>query len=194
MPPTAKLSRTTPTPSPLTPSTRTLGLLTLTVLALAVLTLAAGLTVPLTAQEEEAKKAEEKTPLVVVEEVTVEPADPGPETLCRLTVKLRNGGERPASLFGFGVTVNGQPLTVYDKELFALAVDPGTAADLRLFNFWSAETGRPAPKDGKLTVEVRLKEAQWVEIKTEDGAEVWTPTGAVEGLPVAKSLTLKMKK
>ena len=139
-------------------------------------------------------EGEKKPPAVVVEEVTVEPAAPGPDTLCRLTVKLKNGGSQIASLFAFAVEINGHPLPVYVEELFAFPVDAGSAADLRLYNFWSTETGRPAPADGKLTVAVRLEEAQWMEITTEDKVEVWTPTGAVEGLPSAASVTLKMKK
>lgn len=86
------------------------------------------LATPLEAQETEGE--EEKLPLVVVEKVTVEPADPGPDTLCKLTVKLRNSGTEIASLFAFTVEINGQKLPVYDKELFAFPVDPGSAADL----------------------------------------------------------------
>lgn len=157
--------------------------------ATAVAVLATILANPTQAQEGE----EAKTPPVTVEAITVEPAAPGPDTLCQLTVKLENGGSKIASLFAFRVEINGQKLPVYDRELFAFPVDPGSSADLRLFNFWSTETGRPAPADGKLTVAVRLEEAQWVAVTTEDKVEVWTPAGAVEGLPATASVTLKMK-
>ncbi len=156
----------------------------------AVAILAAGLAGPVLAQEQEAAKK----PAVVVEKITVEPAAPGPDTLCQLTVQLKNGGSKIASLFAFKVEVNGHRLPVYDKELFAFPVDPGASADLKLFNFWTTETGRPAPADGKLTVAVELVEARWVEITTEDKVEVWTPAGAVEGLPASASVTLKMTK
>ncbi len=133
-------------------------------------------------------------PRLSVEEVTVTPSAPGIDTLCKLSVKLRNGGEQTASLLAFKVAINGQELPVYDTELFALALDPGAVTDVPLFNFWTTETGRPAPADGNLTVDVRLTEAQWVKIEMEDEVEVWTPLGPVEGLPAAKSVTLKMKK
>lgn len=145
------------------------------------------------AQAQEAEVAK-KPPAVVIEEVVVEPAAPGPDTLCRLTVKLKNSGSKIASLFAFTVEIDGHELPVYAKEIFAFPVDPGAAADLRLFNFWSTETGRPAPAGGQLTVAVRLEEARWMEITSEEEVEVWTPAGAVEGLPSAASVTLKMKK
>ncbi len=155
----------------------------------AVAVFAAGLADPSRAQEAEAKK-----PAVVVEAITVDPAAPGPDTLCQLTVKLKNSGSKIASLFAFRVEINGHQLPVYDRELFAFPVDPGASADLRLFNFWTTETGRPAPGDSKLTVAVALEEARWVEITSEDKVEVWTPAGAVEGLPAAASVSLKMKR
>jgi hypothetical protein len=144
------------------------------------------------ARAQEAEKP--AAPSLSVEEVIVTPAAPGVDTLCKLSVKLRNGGEQTASLLAFQVAVNGQELPVYDTELFALPLDPGAVTEVPLFNFWTTETGRPAPADGKLTVEVRLTEAQWVKIEMEDEVEVWTPVGPVEGLPAAKSVTLKMKK
>jgi hypothetical protein len=45
-----------------------------------------------------------------------------------------------------------------------------------------------------MTVEVTLTEARWMDVKTENGAEVWTPVGAVEGLPVSKSVTLTLRR
>jgi hypothetical protein len=145
-----------------------------------------------TAGKAPAKK--EEAPAVAVKAIAVDPSDPGADTLCRLTVTLDNHGERTASLFGFRVTVGGVELPVYERELFAFPVPAGESAELPLFNFWSTETGRPAPAGGKLEVEVTLLEAQWVEIETEDEAEVWTPVGPVPGLPSTESLTLEMKK
>ncbi len=133
-------------------------------------------------------------PALSVEAVTVTPSEPGVDTLCKLSVTLRNAGEQTASLLAFTVAINGQQLPVYKTELFALPLDPGAATEVPLFNFWTTETGRPAPADGNLKVEVNLTEAQWVKIEMEDEVEVWTPVGPVPGLPAAKSVTLKMKK
>jgi len=131
---------------------------------------------------------------ITVEAVTVEPASPGPDTLCNLTVKVANGGDRTASQLDFQVKINGQELPVYRNQLFMFPVPAGETVDIPLYNFWSTETSRPAPADGKLAIEVTLAAAQWTEIKDEDGVEVWRPLGPVEGLPLAKSLALAMSK
>ena len=47
--------------------------------------------------------------------------------------------------------------------------------------------------DGKVTVEVTLKQAQWVETKKEDKTQVWTPLGEVKGLPFSKSVSKPLK-
>lgn len=139
-------------------------------------------------------------PLLVVESIQVDPASPGPDTLCRLSVKLRNSGAKTASALAFRVKVDGKDLPVYEKELFLRPVSAGAAgnagasAEIRLHNFWSSETGRPFPTGGKMTVEVTLAEARWMDVKTQDGAEVWTPAGPVEGLPVSKTVTLTLGK
>ena len=80
------------------------------------------------------------------------------------------------------------------NELFFHPVAAGATAEVRLHNFWSNETGRPFPTNGKMTVEVTLAEAKWMDVKTENGAEVWTAAGPIEGLPVSKSVTLTLKK
>jgi len=146
---------------------------------------------PTAGAQEEGKPA---APRLSVEGVTVTPSDPGVDTLCKLSVKLKNGGEQTASLLAFTVAISGHKLPVYDTELFALPLAPGATTEVPLFNFWSTETGRPAPGDGNLRVEVSLTEAQWVKIEMEDEVEVWTPVGPVAGLPAANSVTLKMKK
>lgn len=160
--------------------------------ALASAWLALSMTVAGAAPAQEAE--EPAAPLLSIEEVTVVPADPAVDTLCKLSVKLKNGGERTASLLAFSVAIDGHQLPVYDTELFAFPLDPGATTEVPLFNFWSSETGRPAPADGELTVEVALTEARWVKIEMEEEVEVWTPVAPVEGLPVADSVTLKMKK
>ncbi|MGB5174452.1 MAG: hypothetical protein WBQ30_06890 [Thermoanaerobaculia bacterium] len=138
--------------------------------------------------------AQEETPPITVEAVTVEPASPGPDTLCKLTVKLANAGDRTASQLDFKVKINGQELPVYSNQLFMFPVPAGETVDIPLYNFWSTETSRPAPADGKLDIEVTLAAAQWTEIKVEADVEVWRPLGPVEGLPIARTLALSMSK
>jgi hypothetical protein len=133
-------------------------------------------------------------PALALEAVKVDPASPGPDTLCRLTVTLRNSGAKTASALAFRVKVDGRELPVYKNELFFRPVAAGATAEVRLHNVWSSETGRPFPTNGRMTVEVTLAEAQWMDVKTENGAEVWTAAGPVEGLPVSKSVTLTLAK
>ena len=83
--------------------------------------------------------------------------------------------------------VNGKELPAYKKRLYLIAVEPGATREVRLFNFWSTETGRPAPADGKLNVEVTLSRASWMRKTTRDGAEVWTPAGDVRASPSPKA-------
>lgn len=141
--------------------------------------------------------ASAEEPPVVIEGLEVTPAEPGPETLCRLSVTVRNGGGRAAYSFAFDVELNGTGLPVYEKQLFLQVIDAGESEEVALFNFWTSETGRPAPADGKLDVLVRLREARWVEVSEveEDGemVEVWTPLGDVPGLPQTVSMTLNLK-
>lgn len=146
---------------------------------------------PLAAQEEPPAP-----PPLTIEEVIVEPQAPAADTLCRLRVKLRNRGDRIASRLGFSVRLNGQELGVYGNQLFMYAVPPGAVEEIPLYNFWSTESSRAMPTDGKLKVEVTLTEAVWTksEIEKDDEGEieVWTPLGAVPGLPVGAAVTLQM--
>lgn len=158
-----------------------------------ILALAAALTIlaalPARGQEEEAAAT---PPPLAIEAVTVEPASPGPDTLCRLAVKLRNAGTSVASQLGFTVTINGQELAPYRNQLYMFPLAAGATQELQLYNFWSSETSRPAPADGKLAIEVKLVEARWMTIGMEDDVEVWTPGDAVPGLPVTTTLTVQM--
>jgi hypothetical protein len=140
----------------------------------------------------QAAPAPSKPPLAV-EAVEIRPANPGLDTLCQLRVKVRNGGTRKASSLAFAVRINGAPLAVYKHQVYLQVIDPGATAEVRLFNFWTTETGRPLPKDGPLRLEVALAEARWVEVKSEGGAEVVTPVGTVPGLPVSASLAVPLK-
>ena len=148
---------------------------------------------PMYAQEESATKA----PLLEIEQIVVEPSKPAADTLCRLRVKIKNAGEKIASRLGFAVSLNGQDLGVYGNQLFMFPVAPGTTQEVSLYNFWTTETSRAMPEDGKLRVEVTLQEAVWTQVSTEtdeDGEiEVWTPIGPVENLPTAASIVLEMK-
>jgi hypothetical protein len=138
--------------------------------------------------------AQEAKPGLVLESVKVEPASPSPETLCHLSVTLRNAGERRASALEFAVKVNGQEIRTYKDRLYLEPLEPGATREIRLFNFWSSEAGRPVPVDGKVNVEVTLHRASWMAKEAKDGAEVWTPLGATDGLPARKSLALTLGK
>ena len=134
-------------------------------------------------------------PPITLEEVIVEPATPAADTLCRLKVKLHNHDDKIGSQLGFDVTVNGVELIVYRNQLFMYPLEPGETAELALYNFWSTESSRPMPADGKLEVEVTLREARWFDISTDDeGVEVWNPLGPAETLSSSKTLVLEMEK
>lgn len=134
---------------------------------------------------------------VVLAGFEVTPAEPGPETLCRLVATIDNRGSQAVYSFGFDVELNGRALRVYEQQLFLQVIEPGESAEVALYNFWTSEQGRPAPADGKLEIVVRLREARWVEVTQveEDGetVEVWTPVGEVAGLPQIARRTLVLK-
>lgn len=157
------------------------------VLPIAVMLFAASWTGPFVLAQEA-----DEDPAMVLESVAVEPSSPAVDTLCRLRVTIRNDGSEVASQLGFKVTVNGVELPVYRNQLFMYPVPPGETVEVPLYNFWSTETSRPAPRDGKLRIEVELSEAEWMEIEMEEDVEVWTPLGAVDGLPVTVSRTLAL--
>jgi hypothetical protein len=152
------------------------------------LLLAVFLTGPLASGAETAK------PALSIESVKVEPAAPRADTLCHLTIALKNAGAQLASGLEFVVKVNGKALPAYDKRLYLIALEPGATRELHLFNFWSTEAGRPAPASGRLDVEVTLAHASWARRTTRDGAEVLAPVGDVPGLPVVKNARVTMTK
>lgn len=141
-----------------------------------------------------ARSADDGSPQITIESITVEPSTPAADTLCKLGVTLRNHGAEIASQLDFKVKINGEALPVYRNQLFMFPLPAGEAAEIKLYNFWSTETSRPMPKDGKLVVEVTLAAAQWTKVSMEDEVEVWAPLGEVAGLPQSKSLTLEMKR
>lgn len=145
---------------------------------------------PAAAPEESAAK-----PLLTLESVEVrgpEGRPLGPEALARLTVTLANRGEKIASALVFTVEVEGQELPVYRNQVFLKAIPAGETIELPLYNFWTSETGRAAPADGKLDVAVTLREARWMERSKEEDVEVWTPVGEVAGLPSSAATVVEL--
>ncbi len=129
--------------------------------------------------------------------VHVSPENPGADTLCTLSVEIRNAGDRSASELGFDVTLNGDALEVYAKELWYQEVPAGETTTVRLFNFWTSESDRPAPSDGKLDLVVTLRQARWFEITRQgegrDEVETWKPVAVVDGLPVSAARVLTLE-
>ena len=130
-------------------------------------------------------------PLAVLA-IEVEPARVAADTLCSLTVRLENRGERPIYALAFEVLVGGAALPVYRDQLFLQRIPSGETS-VELFNFWSSETGRPLPAGEHLEIEVAvlsalfLDEATGREPGTDGGdggeGEAWRPGGAVPELP-----------
>ncbi len=155
---------------------------------------ALGLSPQALAQDDETA-AKAAPPPLTLEAIEVTPAKPKVDTLCQLKVRIRNRGKRPISGIAFAVTVAGLPLRVYQNQLFYQLLPAGETTEVALFNFWTTETGRPAPKDGKLPVEVSITEATWIDLSTDDeGVEVWKIQEAIPGLPVSKRLPLVLPK
>jgi hypothetical protein len=140
-----------------------------------------------------------------IEALVITPERPGSDTLCQLTVRLHNAGAKPMYAFAFDVELGGVALPVYERQLFLQAIPAGETAEVRLYNFWTTETGRSRPADGKLEVLVEVREALWLEISTEAAAEaadddgeqpepveVWTPAGEVPGLPLSRTQVLEL--
>ncbi|MGO9010581.1 MAG: CARDB domain-containing protein [Bryobacteraceae bacterium] len=121
---------------------------------------------------------------VRVDAIVVKPASPGPSALCELKVRLKNTGSRSASYFRFNVKINGQDVPEYKLYMYAVNIDPGTAREVALNNFYS-----PAGTKA-FEVQVTLVEAQWVEVKKDGTSTSTTPSGAVGGLPTGTSLSV----
>jgi hypothetical protein len=126
-------------------------------------------------------------PPLTLETLRIDPPNPGPDTLCHLAVTVRNAGTRRASALVFRVRIGGREVPAYSKEVFLPVIEPGATAEVRLHNFWTTETGRPAPANGRLDVEVALVEARWLDVRTQDGAEVRVLGDPVAGLPSPRS-------
>jgi hypothetical protein len=96
------------------------------------------------------------TPRVRIVAVDVQPAISAPDVLARLKVRLRNDGTESASFLAFEVTVNGHRLAPYINHSFLNVLEPGKETEVPLYNFWTSESSRPFPSDGRIVVEVRL--------------------------------------
>jgi hypothetical protein len=116
-----------------------------------------------------------------------EPPPASPDALYQLRVRIRNNGSESASDLTFQVTVNGQRLAPYVNHTFRSDLSPGKETDVPLYNFWSSESGRPFPADGRLVVEVRLTGARWM------SAGDKTPSD-VQPLPAPFAVTLVSRK
>lgn len=137
-----------------------------------------------------AASEQRSVPTLELTGLRVDPSPPTPDTLCRLWVTLRNDGDEAASLLHFKVRINGHVIDSYEEDAFVVALAPGNEQEIRLFNFWSEEAGRPAAAAGKFEIEVILEEASWVEIESSTNGEAarveeetMTPLGPVPGLP-----------
>ena len=132
-----------------------------------------------------AQERRESEPLVVLEALEIEPAQPGPDTLCHLRVRIRNNGPDAAASFVFGVRINGQELGIYKSHVYMQTIAAGTVGELQLFSFWTTESSRAIPEDGQLRVDVALREARWVRINRSEDVTEYTLLESVEGLPVS---------
>ena len=115
------------------------------------------------------------------------PPQATPDTLYQLRVRIGNKGSEPASNLSFQVTLNGQRLAVYVNHLYRTDLAPGKETEVRLYNFWSSETGRPFPADGRLVVEVRLTGARWMGAGDKKATDV-------QPLPAPVTVTLSSRK
>ena len=129
---------------------------------------------------------EAKAANVALAAILVEPASPGPGALCRLKVRLKNGGTQTASLFAFSVTINGEEVSTYKAHTFANSIGADATGEIDLHNFWTPS----APK--AFDVRITLTEAQWVQVKKEGTTTTTAPAGPVPGLPTSATLTVKM--
>lgn len=159
-------------------------------LLLAGLLLASG---PFPAPPAVAETSEEK-PSISIQTLTIQPAEPTVDQLCRLTLLLENSGSEILSRLVFRVVVNGHELPTYRNQMFLTRIKPGATEPLHLYNFWTTESGRPAPTDGTLRVEVTLTEASWVKVETSEEGDAWHPIGPVSGLPISASATMPLRK
>ena len=149
------------------------------------------LTVPALAQD----GADPPPAALAIESLAVTPEKLAADTLCQLRVQLASKADQHISALAFEVEIGDAKLPVYARQLFMDNVTPGATTEVQLYNFWTTETDRPAPKSGKLRLVVTLTEARWLTLGTDDdGTEVWTLGEDVPGLPVKAELVLDLRK
>ncbi len=122
-----------------------------------------------------------------IEAVSVSPASPGPSVLCGLSVRLKNAGVKTATDFRFRVRIEGQDVTSYNLEIWAVNVAAGTSATILLHNFYAASTAKAS-----FPIEVTVLEGSWAEVKHEGSTSTTTPLGPIEGLPVSITQTMRI--
>jgi hypothetical protein len=123
---------------------------------------------------------------VGIDAITIEPASPRPSTLCRLKVRLRNAGAQAISYLKFTVEIDGQEVPTYKNQMYVVNIDPGTADEVGLFNFYSPSVVK------SFDVQVTLVEAHWVQVAKKEKSTTTTPSGPVAGLPTSASLSVSM--
>ena len=139
------------------------------------------------------EESQEPSPQISIQALEIQPDSPTADQLCRLTLRLRNGGSAILSRLVFRVALNGREIPVYRNHMFLTRIQPGSTETLQLFNFWTTESGRPAPADGILRVEVTLVDATWVRMETDEEGTTWYPEGPVPGLPISISTELTLR-
>jgi hypothetical protein len=137
--------------------------------------------------------AQQSAPKLVLEAAEVTPAKAPADALCQLRARIKNGGTSVATAFVFALKLDGKEIAVYRNHVFMDPIDPGETRSIKLYGFWTSETGRPLPKSGDLTVELTLQEARWMKMeKDAEGARIWQDLGAVEGLPQTARRTVEL--
>ena len=140
---------------------------------------------PATAQQPAAR--------LVLEAAEVTPAKAPADALCQLRARIKNGGTTVATAFVFALEIDGKAIAVYRNHVFMDPIEPGETRSIKLYGFWTSETGRPLPASGDLEVELTLQEARWMKMeKDAEGARVWQDLGAVEGLPQTVLRTVEL--
>jgi hypothetical protein len=137
--------------------------------------------------------ARQPAPKLVLEAAEVTPRSAPADALCQLRARIKNAGQSIAAAFVFAVEINGQEIPVYRNHVFMDPIEPGETRSLRLYGFWTSETGRQLPAEGDTVVELELLEARWMKAeKDAEGTIVWSDLGAVENLPQSARETVKI--
>jgi hypothetical protein len=137
--------------------------------------------------------AQQPSPKLLLEAAEVTPSRAPADALCQLRARIKNAGQSIAAAFVFAVEINGRAILTYRNHVFMDPIKPGETRSLRLYGFWTSETGRPLPANGDLAVEVSLVEARWMKAeKDAEGTLVWSDLGAIEALPQTARQTVEL--